>query len=404
MPRQPKYSQPKNVQRKNAQLKSAPPKKPPKKSSRPKRPGPKALPLTLDELRRRAVAASLFAPTTLAKAVTALGFVQADPIRSPARAQDLILRQRVANYRAGDLERRYARLGLEEDFLYAYGFMPREVADLLHPRGDAAGALHRPSGLAADVLGFVAERGRTHPQDLIAHFGKERAVNGWGGFSQATTRALQHLHHYGHLRVAKRRDGIRIYEAAPGREPVLDAAERRRRILLLVTRLLAPLPVKGLRPTLALLSRGASDRAGLYAAVQAMLRQGELESGKVGGETYLWPAAMDWQKGGEARRKLRFLAPFDPIVWDRRRFEHLFGWEYRFEAYTPDAKRKLGYYAMPLLYAGKAIGWVNLKTASGRLEAEPGFVRAAPKGQDFRRAFDAEMARMEVFLGLGGTG
>ena len=62
---------------------------------------------TLDDLRRYAVARSLFAPTTLARAIDELGFVQADPIRAPARAQDLTLRHRVKGYRAGDLERRY---------------------------------------------------------------------------------------------------------------------------------------------------------------------------------------------------------------------------------------------------------------------------------------------------------
>ena len=61
---------------------------------------------TIDELRRYAVARSLFPPTSLPKALEALGFVQADPIRAPARAQDLTLRHRVTNYRAGDLERR----------------------------------------------------------------------------------------------------------------------------------------------------------------------------------------------------------------------------------------------------------------------------------------------------------
>ena len=47
---------------------------------------------------------------------------------------------------------------------------------------------------------------------------------------------------------------------------------------------------------------------------------------------------------------VRLLAPFDPVVWDRRRFELFWGWAYRFEAYTPAAKRKLGYYALPLLW------------------------------------------------------
>jgi len=63
--------------------------------------------LTLDDLRRFAVARSLFPPTTPRRALARMGFVQADPIRAPARAQDLILRPRVKGYRAGDLEQHY---------------------------------------------------------------------------------------------------------------------------------------------------------------------------------------------------------------------------------------------------------------------------------------------------------
>ena len=90
--------------------------------------------MTLDDLRRAAVARSLFAPTTLQRALDALGFVQADPIRAPARAQDLTLRQRVQGYRAGDLERRYPRLALEEDYFVNYGFLPLDTHRLMHPR------------------------------------------------------------------------------------------------------------------------------------------------------------------------------------------------------------------------------------------------------------------------------
>src|ERR1700758_4175531 len=90
--------------------------------------------ITLEHLRRYAVARSLFKPTTLKRALVKLGFVQADPIRAPARAQDLTLRHRVKGYRAGDLERRYARLGIEEDFFINYGFLPGAVQALMHPR------------------------------------------------------------------------------------------------------------------------------------------------------------------------------------------------------------------------------------------------------------------------------
>jgi len=90
--------------------------------------------IDLDDLRRYAVARSLFAPSTLRAAIERLGFVQADPIRAPARAQDLTLRHRVRDYRAGDLDRRYARLGIEEDFFVNYGFVARRVYALMHPR------------------------------------------------------------------------------------------------------------------------------------------------------------------------------------------------------------------------------------------------------------------------------
>src|SRR6516165_3631934 len=111
--------------------------------------------LTIAALRRQAVLNSLRPSTTLARAIAGAGFVQADPIRAPARAQDLILRHRVANYRAGELERRFTRLGLEEDFLYAYGFMPRDTVRLLHPRDPiTSGRWQVPEDLAADVLAF----------------------------------------------------------------------------------------------------------------------------------------------------------------------------------------------------------------------------------------------------------
>jgi hypothetical protein len=53
--------------------------------------------ITLDDLRHHAIASSLFPETTLGRAIGRIGFIQADPIRSPARAQDLILRQRVSD-------------------------------------------------------------------------------------------------------------------------------------------------------------------------------------------------------------------------------------------------------------------------------------------------------------------
>ena len=354
----------------------------------------------LRRLRARARLNTLFAPATLEGAVRRLGFVQADPIRAPARAQDLILRHRVRGYRAGDLERRFAGLGLEEDFLYAYGFMPGETRVLLHPRlgPGAVEGIHAPTGLAAEVLAFVLARGLTHPQDLEERFGRDRVVNGWGGFSKATTRALEELHHYGLVRVARRRDGIRLYEAARPALPVAEAPERARRAVMLVASILAPVSLVSLHGALALMVRRNPDLGPLGPVVVAALGSGELEREEIEGEHYVWPASdTAWRDQG-VPRDVRLLAPFDPLVWDRRRFEHLWGWAYRFEAYTPPPRRLFGYYALPMLWGEGVIGWANLSLPSGKLDVTLGYAERCPPSRAFRRALDAELARLERFL------
>ena len=91
-------------------------------------------------------------------------FVQADPIRAPARAQDLTLRHRVTGYRAGDLERRYARLDVHEDFFVNYGFVTSALQALMHPRG-GPGAVERRARTAR----ARAARLRPHARGRCIH-------------------------------------------------------------------------------------------------------------------------------------------------------------------------------------------------------------------------------------------
>jgi uncharacterized protein YcaQ len=77
---------------------------------------------------------------------------------------------------------------------------------------------------------------------------------------------------------------------------------------------------------------------------------------------------------------------------------NLWGWAYRFEAYVPERNRRRGYYAMPLLWMDRVIGWVNCTGTDDRLEVRAGFVGGKPKERDFRQAFEHEVARMELFL------
>ena len=180
--------------------------------------------LTVAHLRRYAVARSLFAPTGLEEAVQALGFVQADPIRAPARAQDLTLRHRVTGYRAGDLERLYPTLAVEEDAFVNYGFLPRAHYALMHPRVPRTRWGPATRRRAQAVLDFVRERGDAHPRDVDAHFAHGAVRNYWGGSSNATTHLLDGMHYRGLLRVARRDNGIRVYAA---REQAGGTARRR---------------------------------------------------------------------------------------------------------------------------------------------------------------------------------
>jgi uncharacterized protein YcaQ len=122
----------------------------------------------------------------------------------------------------------------------------------------------------------------------------------------------------------------------------------------------------------------------------------------LGGTEWYWPAeespaSRRWQLDGE----VRLLTPFDPIVWDRRRFTLFWEWTYRFEAYTPAPKRKLGYYALPLLWHDRVMGWGNLSVADGALRHAIGYVSgSAPRDPEFERGLEAELARMRLFLGL----
>lgn len=361
-------------------------------------------PLSLPTLRRYAIARSLFAPRPLARALDSLGFVQADPIRAPARAQDLTLRHRVTGYRAGDLERRYRALAIEEDFFVNYGFLTRDLHARLHPRG-GLGAWPRPGKKVADaVLAFVRERGEVHPRDVDTQFAHGAVTNYWGGSSSATTHVLDHLHYRGLLRVAGRDAGIRRYAPREVPPPVDGAAARRAgqdAIVDAVVALYAPLPSATLTW---LVNRMRLATPQWRADAPAMLRRAKarLAQAHVGGIDWYWPAG-DTPAGEPPDDRVALLAPFDPVVWDRRRFEAFWDWRYRFEAYTPAAKRRLGYYAMPMLWREQVVGWANLAVQEGRLVPALGYVSGRqPRERTFARALEAELAAVRVFLGVEG--
>jgi hypothetical protein len=209
------------------------------------------------------------------------------------------------------------------------------------------------------------------------------------------------MHYAGLLRIVRREKGIRIY-AEHKHEPVpRTAAERRARMDALVdvvVRIYAPLPGPSLSFYLRRLRYAApqwlKEIPSTLQRAKARLAQARVEN-----VDWFWPAG-EKANGHSVSEVVRILAPFDPVVHDRARFERLWGWTYRFEAYTPAPKRKLGYYAMPLLWRERIIGWANLAVKNGELNCDLGYIESAPNDRSFKHELEAEIERMRAFLGL----
>jgi uncharacterized protein YcaQ len=360
---------------------------------------------SLQQLRRYTIARSLFKPTSLLRAIARLGFVQADPMRAPARAQDLILAHRVKDYRAGELERRYPRMAIEEAFFINYGFLPSETMSLLHPRGaprawDAWDA--KMQARAQEVLAFVRQHGPTYPKDVQAHFDHGR-IRRWGADLNVSNHLLEGLHYRGLLRVVRRDGGTRVYQTVenPPRDDSPEARlVRAGHLLDKVIQLYAPLPAASMVYVCRLLSYGVPHLAAEVRQLQEHAKS-RYAHAEVDGVLWFWPQG---ENPGAVRHqvddRLRFLAPFDPVVWDRRRFQLFWSWEYKLEAYVPAHKRRLGHYAIPMLWGEQMLGWANLKVVDGRLQHELGFAGPQPRGRGFGRALDEALQQMQEFLEL----
>ena len=251
---------------------------------------------------------------------------------------------------------------------------------------------------------FIRERGAAHPREVHALFQMGRATNWFGGTSRASTQLLDEMHYRGMLRVARREAGTRVYavvDTPPAACDAATAAARMDALVDLVVRQYAPLPGASLAQLIGHLRGGAPQWAAQRAPALARARH-RLAHASVDGVPWYWPA----HESPRARRwcvpdEVRLLAPFDPLVWDRRRFEVLWGWAYRFEAYTPAPQRQRGYYALPLLWRDQVVGWGNVTLTPQGLECRLGYAAGrAPRDAGFRTALGCELERLRSFLGV----
>ncbi|MEM6691605.1 MAG: crosslink repair DNA glycosylase YcaQ family protein [Planctomycetota bacterium] len=350
--------------------------------------------MELNEFRRRVVSGTFTQYRSLADAIRQMKFVQADPIRSPARAQDLILRHRVEDYLAGQLEDEFPNLEAEEGYLFAYGFMTPDIWQRLGRK-----KVGRLSKLELAVLKAVGEVKDLHPRDLEKQFGRKSVTNAWGGTSRQTKRILEKLHALGRLRVSRRENGLRVYQLPRDSSTMIGSSSDRYRYLAMETaKVFGPTTKSFLISELRSQNHLLPSRLDRVATLDSLIDSGLLSEVVVDGVNYLWEGES-WSDD-TIEDRVRILAPFDPLIRDRERFEKLWGWSYRFEAYVPASKRERGYYAMPVLWRDEVIGWANANVIDRTLEVEVGYATRQPRSRAFRQGIEAEAQAMAQFLKL----
>lgn len=357
-------------------------------------------PLSLDILRTYAINRTLFTPVALPDALIKIGFVQIDPITAPAPAHDLILRHRVPHYKKGDIERAYPELSLEEAFFINHGYLPRTLATKLWSNKPPSEYLSSRAAQIKQIKAFAQQHPEIHPKILNQHIGSKSTQNNWGGTGQEGTQILQRMHNSGLLRIVRREKGQRIY-GLPANAPenvspsaIVEAA------IQTLAQTYAPFTHSSLIYKMRLLTQSRPD---LKPQIQVTLKRAHelLDHTDIDGQRWYWPVAerdaLINTQSLLVKDTVRLLTPFDPLVWDRARFEQFWGWTYKFEAYKPAEQRQFGYYALPLMWRDTCIGWGNLTVVDGVLQVSLGYMMPKPTTKTYQRALEKELNQFAVF-------
>ena len=331
-------------------------------------------------------------PESVLAVVDRLGSLQFDPLEVAGRNHDLVLNARVAGYRRELTdELLYGRRLLFEAYNKSLNLLPtRElpyfrIAWESGDAGRAGGLLTEQGPLVEKLLTAIAAQGPKSSAD----FERTEAISWWWGPTSAVRAVLEALAVSGRLGLARRDGNRRYYDLTERLFPAdlleirVPEREQRRHKLLSRYRAHGLLGASGsgelwlgigpaaLRDELRaeLVDRGELIAAAveglkgqryLVADELPLLAQAEREiaAERIGAES----------RPGDGSSGCSFLAPLDPIMWDRQALPPLYGFDYRWEVYTPAAKRRWGYYVLPILFGDKLVGRIEPRIDRGSKE------------------------------------
>jgi uncharacterized protein len=367
-------------------------------------------------------------PEAVQARIEAMGFVQVDSINIVERAHHLILASRLDGYRPALLDRLLERRrSLFENWTHDASAIPSRWFPFWRVRfaryHDHTHAWWRarlggePERLLAQVLSRIEQEGPLMSKDFAREStAGSGGAGGWWGWRPEKA-ALEHLWRTGKLAIASRVNFHKVYDLTERVLPEAAALPRPSDADHLAWACRSALERLGVATTGEIADFWAAislqEAAGWCAAaetrgeIEAVLSAGieDGEDGQGGRPRRAW-ALPGWQERAERTPepppRMRLLAPFDPILRDRKRTRRLFGFDYRFEAFVPGHARQHGYYILPLLEGDRLVGRVDpkLDRKEGILEIravwwEPG-VRL---GTGRRAAFEAAVARLARAIG-----
>jgi len=351
--------------------------------------------LTRKQARRIAVRAQLLdapRPKDLLAVVKQLTFLQIDPTAAIAPSADLVAWSRLgSSYRPEHL-----RLALEEDrTLFELNALIRPMSDVglyvaasdgrgMHAKVDAW--LRENDSFRRDVLRLLKRSGPLVSREIPDTCAVPWTSTGWTN-DRNVTQMLEFLQARGEVAISGRVGRERRWDLPervyPADAEVLSAEEA---VRIKNERRLAALGIARARARAMPMEPVHVEEAGEPAVVEG-----------VKGEWRVDPRYLD----GAFKGRTALLSPFDRLVHDRVRAEELFDFEYTLEMYKPAAKRRWGYFALPILHGDRLVG--KLDAAADR-KASALRVNAIHEDVTFTRAITAgvrkEIDDLAAWLGL----
>jgi uncharacterized protein YcaQ len=334
---------------------------------------------------------------TFSRTLARTGVLQIDSVNVLQRAHYMPLFSRMGPYDTELLRRASERSPrrMVEYWAHVAAYMPVDLWPYMQhrmagyrERGHAWTHEKASVRLIESLIAEIQEQGARTSRDLDDGLPRQKVDWGWNW--SETKRALEYLFISGQLAVAGRNSQFeRVYDlpervipSAVLERPVPTRHETRVELIRRAARSHGVATVRCLRDYYRFqLERGEST-ATTMVAIEELVEAGELLPVTIEG----WARPAYLHRDAALPRKVAaraLLSPFDPVVWERERTEHLFGFHYRIEIYVPEAKRQFGYYVLPFLLGDRIVARVDLKAdrASGALIVKAAYAEEGAPGE-----------------------